>query len=127
MSFFVSIQNFFTLGDPKIRKKLLKKFSQYLTRNDKEKCAQSSALINYPLCIFESLSNKYLEVSHFLMVKRVCAQLRLLNKYSNRLIIKNKVYVLKAVKVCEFCNIGEQNIMHWLCDCPLFDDIKREC
>ena len=28
------------------------------------------------------------------------------------------MFVLRNLEICEFCNIGNANIKHWLCDCP---------
>ena len=123
--FFNNLEIFGTLTELSTRKRLESKYLEKLKNNDKIKCHQSSALLNYPTCIVENLNSNYLTLPYQLVYMKLSAQIRLLNKYCNRLIIKNNVYILKELNVCEFCNSSELNIMHWLSDCPLYDELRQ--
>ena len=35
------------------------------------------------------------------------------------------MFVLRNLEVCEFCNIGNANIMHWVCKCPHMNILRE--
>ena len=72
----------------------------------------------------ENLNNAYLIKAQHLLFKRIIAQLHLLNNYCNRLIIKNKVYALRMLDVCEYCNRENLSVIHWRSKCPSLDAEK---
>ena len=97
-----------------------------MRNSDSLSSSQSNALLNYPFCIMENLSNKFLMLPDQIMFMKTCSQIRLLNEYYNRIIVKNKVYSFNNLMVCEYCNVEEQMIMHRLYECPLLDAVRRE-
>ena len=121
LEFFNNWEAFTELACGKVRDSLLSKYANFVKARDKSSCTLSSALLNYPFCITENLNNAYLVTPRNLLFKREMAQLRLLNKYCNRMILKNKVYALRMLDVCEFCNSENLSIIHWICECPLLD------
>ena len=106
------------------RSNLLNEFEQALKENDKIKCIKSSALINYPACVSEGFNNDYLNTVQSVIIKKMIAQIRMLNKFCNRIVIKNKTFVFRDLLACEFCNQNELNLMYWLCECPLLNEVR---
>lgn len=105
------------LVDEQRRSDLFHSYVGYRKLTDYEKCLNSSSLVRYPaLC---DLGHSYLNLKNDLLSKAFVSQLKLLNKYNNRLIIQGSIYAFRNM-TCHFCNLNCLDIHHFLFDCPLF-------
>ena len=117
-------EGFTELACCRVRDGLFKKYANFMKNRDKSSCTLSSSLLNYPFCITENLNNAYFVTTRHLLFKRIIAQSRLFNKYCKRLIIKNsKVYALRMLDVCEFCNRENLSVIHRICECLLLNAV----
>ena len=57
--------------------------------------------------------------------KKIIAQIRLLNIYNSRIKIGKSIYKTLHNVPCEFCNLSENNIFHWIENCNLLK-VKRK-
>ena len=55
-------------------------------------------------------------------LKRLFAQLELLNRYNARIVTKNKIFKLKKDTDCNICNTLNNNLFHALFECESFEN-----
>lgn len=115
------LKNLDTLLNIEKRSELVEKYILYRTKLDVEKCLQSSSLIIFPDIFSKS---GYLNLKSFPDCKRFIAQLRLLNRYNQRIIYRGKIYVLNNDLTCQFCNFSQLDIFHFIFDCPVMDNLR---
>lgn len=111
------------LASDVVRSRLIEKYIQFRRTKDLEKSLCSSSLVSYPFLVQQVV--KYLKIKLDLREKSLLAQLRLINKYNERLIYKGKIYVLRQPLVCQFCNMGNVDLFHYLMDCPMLVEQRK--
>ena len=111
--------------------RLWEKYIEYMRIQDLESCRRSTSLIIYNNLDFIKVQKDYLKLNLKIEEKRFVAQLRLLNKNCSRLIFNNKIFSIKNEITCDYCNINEVNLFHFVFDCECFNKdrtiIKASC
>lgn len=99
----------------------MEKFIEYRSNLDPDRCEHSSSLL-----VFQELYLKtsYLNLNNRLECKKFVAQLRLLNRYNQRIIYRGKTYVLNSNLTCHFCNFDQLDILHFIFNCPVFNNLR---
>ena len=107
---------------------LLNKFATYLKNIYIYSRFKSSALLLYPNSEpIENMSTCENFVGKLLLgYKSFISQIKLLNIHNLRIIIDKKVYKLENHGTCEFCNINEASLFHWIVDCNLLSEERKK-
>ena len=119
---------------PETTERLISLYNNHLHEVDLESYAQSSSLYIYPDLTIDKISQYYLSFNINHDIKRIFAQLKLLNKYNTRIITKNKIFKLNKNIDCNYCNITDDNLYHALFECEkykgerlkYFNNLKNE-
>ena len=89
-----------------------------------EGCDNSSSLQTYPEISMHRGRPKYLISKLTLRFRRLLSQIRLLNKYNNRIRIDSVTYKFNDHLYCYRCN-RNNNLLHMVIDCEYFRE-KRD-
>lgn len=110
------------LREEGLRQDLICKFFEFRRSEDINKCFESSSLLLYPsLSLGERL---FLRLKKTIHEKAFISQLRLLNRYNCRIILRGKIYALSSNMTCYYCNFSNLNVSHFLFECPLLEELR---
>ena len=106
------------------KQKLCEMYVNALYNKDIEFCSNSSSLQIYPEISMQCGRPKYLISKLTLRLRRLLAQIRLLNKHNNRICIDYETFKFNDQLYCHRCN-RNNNLLHIIIDCENFRE-KRE-
>lgn len=89
-----------------LQKKLkwINNYVYILKQRDYQQAYSSSSLLIYPRFKFDNYLHKHLNIGLKLNDLKIIAQIRLLNKFNPRIIIKKSKFNFKTKKYCKYCN-----------------------
>ena len=101
------------------------KASLFEKKEDFDKCLKSTSLFLYPGLVENGLGVAYLGYRVPLWARRIIAQIRLVNKYNNRIVTKNGKITFSDLEYCELC-IKTNSLAHRLTDCSYHKEVREK-
>ena len=106
-------------------KKVSEKYASLKLEEDFNRHKNSTSLLIYSNLYVNERVQPYLNLVTKFENKSVIAQLRMLNRYNIRIKTKNKTFKLEPKNECNYCNIDEVNIVHYIIDCIRFKSARN--
>ena len=107
----------------KEKKNLTEKFISYSKGEDLRKCLESSSLSLYPALCETPSGTVYLQGNAPLEYKRIIAQVRLVNIYNPRILLKKGKSILIPNDYCELC-AKANSLEHKVFECLYFTEVR---
>ena len=107
------------------QKHLLDKLKRAFILKDIEKTQKLNYLYFQDSLNYELAQPRYFNLVNNIKLIKVIAQVRLSNKYNERIIVKNLLYKTGSDYYCTYCN-SSFNIAHIMKECILFHDLRKK-
>lgn len=117
------------LADPNVsilineQHNLIEAFARYWYEKDVASARNSSSLIIYPEIELCESTQKYLLLNLDVKELGVVAQVRLLNRYANRIIVKGNQFSVSLTDYCYECAVSN-SLVHKITKCPRYIDVR---
>ena len=122
----VNIQDVFSaIKSQSYRDFLVEKMRRAYLQEDLERSYSSNALFFAQYLNYDNSTPRYFVYFTSIKTLKTISQLRLLNKYNERLIIKNKLLKAEKNGRCYFCGT-QNNIFHMINECPRFIEERNK-
>lgn len=109
------------------KKKILSKFEQLLFGKDAQRIQASSSLKIHPQLPLYKGPQPYLRSKINLSYLKVVSQIRLLNEFNSRIIIKGKSYKIPKDELCKCVERKPvSNLYHMFIVCDCLNDIRKQ-